>query len=247
MRPILFYIGPIPIFSYGIFILLGIIVLFAIALHLGRRAKLTWSQLLPIVFGVGAGGVVGARLSHLLVEPDQLTELLDFFSLFRPGTPGNIMGVMIGGYLGGVLVRERLELPSNGKYYAPAIAVASVIWRIGCTLAGCCHGKETELLWAVFLENAYRHPTMIYEGLFNLIMVFVIWRLYPRFKQNDSLLFFYFASYAFFRFWLEFIRVYPQIAFGLTGVQYLCLGVLSCLGIWWWQRKYALKGQLGEI
>jgi phosphatidylglycerol:prolipoprotein diacylglycerol transferase len=237
MRPILFYIGQVPIFSYGVFILSGVVALFAVALYLGRRANLAWNQLLPIAFGVGAGGVVGARLSHLFVEPAKLTELLDFFSLFRPGTPGNIIGVMIGGYLGGIIVRESLGLPPNGKYYAPAIAVASVIWRIGCTLAGCCYGKETELPWAIFVANAYRHPTMIYEGVFNLVMVFVLWRLYPHFKRDDTLVFFYFACYAIFRFWLEFIRVYPQIAFGLTGVQYLCLGVLIGLGIWLGRQK----------
>ncbi|HET6444974.1 MAG TPA: hypothetical protein VFI27_10395 [candidate division Zixibacteria bacterium] len=37
MNPVLFYIGPIPIFSYGVFVLLGTLALFAIALGLGRR------------------------------------------------------------------------------------------------------------------------------------------------------------------------------------------------------------------
>ena len=238
MRPILFYIGPFPVFSYGIFILLGVIVLFTIALNLGRRANLKWGELVPTTFGVGVGGVLGARLSHLLVEPDKLIELLNFYSLFRPGTPGNIVGLMIGGYLGGTLVRLSLNLPSLASFYAPAMAAASVIWRIGCTLAGCCYGKQTELPWAIFLENANRHPTMIYEGLFNLVMFFVIWRLRSEIKLDDGLLFLYFAGYAFFRFWLEFIRVYPPIIFGLTGVQYLCLGTLLGLSIWFWQQRF---------
>ncbi|MCA9981195.1 MAG: prolipoprotein diacylglyceryl transferase [Anaerolineales bacterium] len=234
MRPILFYMGPVPIFAYGIFILLGTIALFAVALYLGRQDKLSFDQLLPIAFGVGAGGVVGAKLTHVLVEPDKATEFLNFFGLFLPGTPGNIIGLMIGGYVGGFLVRTSVGLPANGKYYAPAIAIASAIWRIGCTLAGCCHGKETDFPIAIFLENAQRHPTMIYEGLFNLFMVFVLWRIYPRFsRHDDSLLFFYFVCYAFFRFWLEFIRVYPPVLWGLTGIQYLCLGILFILGIWW--------------
>jgi phosphatidylglycerol:prolipoprotein diacylglycerol transferase len=240
MHPILFYVGPVPIFSYGVFTLLGVIVLFSIALNLGRRANFKWGQLLPIAFGVGAGGVVGARLSHLLVEPNKLTELLNFYSLFRPGTPGNIIGLMVGGYLGGMVVRRSLGLPSTVNFYAPAIAAASVIWRVGCTLAGCCYGKETELPWAIFIENANRHPTMIYEGLFNLIMLFVLWWLHPCLKQDNTLLFLYFACYAFFRFWLEFIRVYPPIAFGLTGIQYLCLGILMGLGTWFWRQKLGL-------
>lgn len=237
MHPILFYISSIPVFSYGVFILIGMIALFSIALRLGRRANLPWEELLPVALGVGIGGIVGSQLSHMLVEPDKWVELLNFYSLFRPGTSGNIIGLMIGGYLGGTAVRLSLELSSTGLFYAPAIAAASVIWRIGCTMAGCCYGKETESTWSIFVENANRYPTMIYEGLFNLIMLLVLWRLYHHFKQDDTLLFLYFASYAFFRFWLEFIRVYPPVAFGLTGIQYLCLGILAGLGIWLWKQN----------
>ena len=58
---------------------------------------------------------------------------------------------------------------------------------------------------------------MIYEGLFNLVMFFVL-RLRDRITRENALLHLYLASYAFFRFWLEFIRLYPPVAFGLTGI-----------------------------
>jgi hypothetical protein len=75
-----------------------------------------------MAMGVVVGGVFGARLSHLIVEPDKFTELADFYSLFRPGTPGNVVGLMVGGYLGGLVVRRSLGLPSLGNYFAPALA-----------------------------------------------------------------------------------------------------------------------------
>jgi len=115
VHPILFYIGSYPVFSYGVFITLGLITLYAIALASARRAGQEWEHLLPMAAGVMVGGVVGARLSHIILEPDRLIELLDFYSLFRPGTPGNIIGLMIGRYLGAMVVRESLELPSQGN------------------------------------------------------------------------------------------------------------------------------------
>jgi phosphatidylglycerol:prolipoprotein diacylglycerol transferase len=127
MHPILFYVGPYPVFAYGAFITLGLITLYTIALVLARRAGQEWEHLLPVAAGVLVGGVFGARLSHLVVEPDRLVELLDFYSLFHPSTPGNIVGLMVGGYLGGLAVRESLELPAQGDYYAPALAAASVM------------------------------------------------------------------------------------------------------------------------
>ena len=111
-----------------------------------------------------------ARLTHLLVEPDRAAKLLNFYGLLQPGTPGNIIGLMLGGFAGGLAMRRSLELPSAGNFYAPALAAASVIWRVGCTLASCCYGKPTDMPWAIYEDGAYRHPTMVYEGLFNLMV-----------------------------------------------------------------------------
>jgi prolipoprotein diacylglyceryltransferase len=237
MFPIAFYVGARPIYSYGLFVLLGAIVLFAIAVSLARRAGRRQEHVVPMALGTLAGAFVGARLSHLLLEPDRALELLNFYSLFQPSTPGNIIGLMVGGFLGGLAVRHSLGLPSLGNYYAPALAGASVCWRCGCTCAGCCYGTPTNLPWAVQLDGAYRHPTMVYEGLFKLVMFAVLWKLRLKIKRDNELLYVYFATYAAFRFALEFIRVYPPIALGLTGAQYLCLGILAWLGIYALRRR----------
>lgn len=249
MQPVLFYIGSTPVFSYGVFILIGLMALFAIALKLARQDGLSWEEITPITLGVFFGGVVGSRLSHVLVEPDRAAELLDFYGIFRPGIPGNIVGLMIGGYIGGMLIRERLGLPSMSNQYVVGMAAAGVIWRIGCTLAGCCYGVETESPLHIVIENVQRQPTMIYEGLFNLVMLGVVWRLRPLARPDDGLLFFYFACYAFFRFWLEFIRVYPAVFLGLTGIQWLCLGSLVVLAGWFWHNHsfFAIFTRPGRV
>jgi prolipoprotein diacylglyceryltransferase len=51
------------------------------------------------------------------------------------------------------------------------------------------------------------------------------------------LIYLYFATYAFFRFWLEFFSDYPPIVFGLTGVQLLCLAILVWQGIAFWRDR----------
>ncbi len=223
MHPILFTVGPYPVFSYGVCMILGVAVLYAAALIPARQAGRTVDEILPVAIGVG----VGARLTHLIVEPANTVRLLDFYSLFQPGAPGNIIGLILGGYLGGLAMRLRFGLPSLGNYFALALAAASVVWRMGCFLGGCCYGKETNLPWAIYIDGAYRHPTMVYEGLFNLGMLWLLLRLRHRVARDNELLHIYLIGYTFFRFWLEYLRVYPQVAFGLTGAQLLCLAVLA--------------------
>lgn len=151
MRPILFYIGDLPIFTYSIFMILGMITLFGTAVILAHRAGRSWESIWPVAVGVFVGGILGARLTQIMVEPARTAEFADFYSFLRPGTLGNIVGMMIGGFVGGLAIRLALELPSSGNFYAPALAAASVLWRIGCTMAGCCHGVETNLPWEVTL------------------------------------------------------------------------------------------------
>jgi phosphatidylglycerol---prolipoprotein diacylglyceryl transferase len=237
MYPVLFYIGSLPVFAYGVFILIGMVILFGIAINLAWEGGHKMEQIVPIAMGVIVGGVFGARLSHLLLEPDKAFELLDFYSLFRPGTPGNILGLMIGGYLGGMTIQRRLNYRIMSNYYAPALAAATVVWRIGCTLAGCCYGKETLSFLSIHLHDADVHPTMIYEGVFNLILLPILWRLHNRVRHEEAVLFLYFAAYAFFRFWLEFLRTYPVVALGLTGAQWICLGMLVAVGFWYFRHR----------
>jgi prolipoprotein diacylglyceryltransferase len=97
-----------PIFSYGVFILLGTIAFFAIAMGLGLREGVPWDHLWPVAVGVGVGGILGGRLSHLIVEPDRAAEFASFYAMLLPGTPGNIVGIMIGGFIGGEAVRLSL-------------------------------------------------------------------------------------------------------------------------------------------
>lgn len=250
MCPVLFYIGWVPIWSYGTFIALGMITLFAIALISARSDGRSWEQILPIAMGVIVGGVFGARLSHLIVEPDRFAQLIDFYSLFRPGTPGNVVGLMVGGYLGGLAVRKSLGFPSQGNYYAPALAAASVLWRLGCVLAGACHGRVTTLPGVITYGSLSDNLPPVYDGVFNLALLILLWRLPRRLTGDESLINLYFVAYAFFRFWLEFISYYPPIVFGLSGVQVLCLAILIWQGISLWrardQREKVLPTQGGS-
>ena len=112
-----------------------------------------------------------------------------------------------------------------------------MLWRSGCVLAGACHGRVTMLPEVITYGNLSDNLPPVYDGLFNLALFLLLWRLRRRVTRDDFLIDLYLAAYAFFRFWLEFISDYPPILFGLTGVQLLCLGILVGQAIALWQRN----------
>ena len=86
---------------------------------------------------------------------------------------------------------------------------------------------------------------MVYEGVFNFLVLLVLLWFYLRVLRPDVLLYAYLACYASFRFWLEFIRIYPEVALGLTGIQYLCLVILVGVGFWALRERWSPSPQIG--
>jgi len=83
------------------------------------------------------------------------------------------------------------------------------------------------------------HPTPLYDAGFNLLWLAVLLALrdHPK-MQNGNLLKVGLAGYAVFRFCVEFVRNNQVLAFGLTGQQFFCIGLLLLLaGYYLWQRR----------
>ena len=102
------------------------------------------------------------------------------------------------------------------KYFdllMPSVALAQGFGRIGCFLAGCCYGKETEnAIGIVFHDSAYAPngvsllPTqLISSGLNFLHCLLLIW-LTKKKKGDGQIAGLYLVLYSVGRFILEFFR-----------------------------------------
>ncbi|MBQ7223939.1 MAG: prolipoprotein diacylglyceryl transferase [Clostridia bacterium] len=95
----------------------------------------------------------------------------------------------------------------------PCICVAHCLGRIGCFLAGCCYGVESE--FGIFFPTLGKTviPTQLIEAIF-LALLFAL-LLFFTLKNNlkGFNLPFYCIGYAIFRFIIEFFRADPRGAF----------------------------------
>lgn len=127
--------------------------------------------------------------------------------------------MVYGGIIGGILAAwiyckvAKLKFMKYFDLVMPSVALAQGFGRIGCFLAGCCYGKETESAFhIIFHDSAYAPnnvpliPTqLISSGLDFLNCIFLMWFAGKK-KGDGQVAGLYLVCYSVGRFVLEFFR-----------------------------------------
>src|SRR2546428_13004946 len=93
MRQVLYEVGGVPVYPYGVFYLLPILTMLALGLYEARRRHWPKEELVPILLAGFVGGIVGARLSIVFFNGWQTAPDVTFMALFDPRIgPGSILG-----------------------------------------------------------------------------------------------------------------------------------------------------------
>jgi phosphatidylglycerol:prolipoprotein diacylglycerol transferase len=165
------------------------------------------------VFLVALGiiGLLGAKL-YAIGERGWSLLSLDWELRHNYRYPGGILAAAIGAVLLKRFVHPGFSLAALGDLMAPSAGIAMAIMRIGCFVAGCCHGTPTDLPWAVHFPahsgawEAHRragilplgaassvgvHPLQLYFGVSSLALaLFLVWyRRRQRYAGQTFLLF----------------------------------------------------------
>ena len=169
MRPILFSLHlashEIALPSYGALVAIGFALGIVMFWRRGLRAGFDGGRLLDLAFWSIVFGLVGARLTFVIVNAHEFWDAC--FAANAQATPDpHVSGclaivrfwegglVFYGGALGagGVIYafcrKERWSFLGLGDLAAAPVAWGHAFGRIGCFLAGCCYGKPSSLSWA---------------------------------------------------------------------------------------------------
>lgn len=215
MHPILFSIGHVTLYTYGLFLALG----FIAGLYISRREASIMGEnpdtVSDIVFYLIIFGVLGGRAFYVLTNLDHfMKNPAAFFKIWEGGL------VFYGGFISSIItvwVYTRIKKISIAKYadiLSPGLAIGHALGRIGCLMAGCCYGGECHLPWAITFRNQSSlaplgiplHPTQIYEVIGNLL-IFAVLMAFRKRKQMDGQVFcVYVFLYGVMRFIIEIFR-----------------------------------------
>lgn len=233
LKPVLLKIGDYSIESYPVMLFLALLAGIAIYLWQLKKDGIKSSNAFFIaLFGI-VGGTIGAKLPLIFMYWSEINANTNSLNAVLQGR--TIVGGLIGGTISIFIAKRIFHIKERmGNQLAIPIAVAMAIGRIGCLLRGCCYGKETHLAWGIdFGDHILRHPTQIYEIIFDIAMVIYLSSRKRKGVKPGQLYSIFLNGYLSFRFLLEFIRVEKVSFIFLTDFQMLCM-----VGLLFINRKY---------
>ena len=221
MFPVLIQVGPLTIYSYGVFLGLSCVAGAHLAVALcersgTERARAWWFTLVVILIGL-----VGGRVHDVIVNGGGLAEL---FKLVHSGRTA--YGAFLSATLAAVAASRWLGVPfwRFGDAAAPGMALGLALTRIGCFLAGCDYGVRCDPPWGVCFppDSPAWHdqglvdltkpslpvfPVQLAESaLSGLIFAALMWLWYRRPRREGTVLLAFFALYGLARSSLEQLR-----------------------------------------
>lgn len=260
MIPVLFHLGPLSVYSYGMMMALGFLAAdYVITLECRRRGIVT-EYASSIVVWAAIAGITSARVLDILNNFSAYWA--DPKSMILSGSGFVWYGGLVGGIFGAYLVSRyyKIGFLKTTDMCAPALAIGQAIGRLGCQLSGDGDwGLPSRLPWAMaypraivgwnsqtvlkldghgqlvsgFFPGVRVHPAPIYETLLYTVIFMVLWRSRGRGFADGRLFFLYLILAGAARFMVEFVRINPRVFIGLTEAQLIAIIMIILGSVAW--------------
>ncbi len=245
--PVALSLGPLEIHWYGLAYVVGILFAWWYAKHLVTNASL-WPDGSPIrseeiddfltwaVIGIILGGRLGYILFYdlgtYLAHPAQIAMLWNGGMSFHGGLTGCILAMILFARRRGFGVFSLFDI------IGPSATIGLFLGRLANFINQELFGKPTEVPWGVIFpitgDGIPRHPSQLYEGLLEGLILFVILRYFShvqkRFKNAGFVAGMFVSGYAVARIAVEFVRL-PDEQIGYLAGGWLTMGMVLSLPI----------------
>lgn len=228
---------------YGLIIMLGVIAAAFLASKEAKRKGLDTGFMWDSLIWVVLGGIIGARLWHIITPPPSmveqgitfqyyLTNPLEAISIWKGGLgiPGAVIGGLVAFYIYSRGTGQ--SFPQWIDVAAPTIPLGQAIGRWGNFINQELYGAPTNLPWATYIEPSrrlkefadieYYHPIFLYESVWNLASVFLLLWIARRYEDKlvaGDVFLLYLISYPTIRILLDFIRLDASEIGGINANQ----------------------------
>jgi phosphatidylglycerol:prolipoprotein diacylglycerol transferase len=216
MYPELFHIGSLTIYSYGFFIIFGVLLAFLYLYNNKKEFGLSVDKISEFFLYCFGSVFVGGKLFYFLERPlYYLKNIGEFFTDFGQGF------VFYGSFLLTIPVliwwfrKNKIPVLFAFDFTAVCGALVHGMGKIGCFMAGCCHGIQCDSNWGVVFTNHQSvafplnvpvYPVQLWDATVILLIAAFLILLRSK-KQFDGQFFLIYAIvYSVTRFFTEYYR-----------------------------------------
>lgn len=239
----LFSIGPFTVHGYGLMIAIGIVVALLVGDYRAKKFGLNGDLIYGLTLTTVVLGFLAARILFII------TEWQDFLKNPMSYVTGNGF-VVFGGIMGGALTIwayckiKKMDFLAYLDLMIPSVALAQGFGRIGCFLAGCCYGKETDSFLGITFTHSDYAPNnvkllpsqlIMSAGDFVIAAILLLYAKKNPSKGKTSAL--YLMLYSVGRFFVEFTRNDDRGAVGalstsqFIGIFIFIVGAVAYFGV----------------
>ncbi len=209
----LFTIGPVTVYAYGLMIATGVAAAYIVTKYRAKKKNIAIDFIDTLAAWALVGGVVGAKLLYAIT---QYKEVMSNPMLLIDLSNGYVVyGAIIGGIAGAYIFCKKMHLDFL-QYFdliIPQVALAQGFGRIGCHLAGCCYGMETNsFIGVIFPVDSFAPggvsllPTQLISSAFDFALFGLLVFFSLKAKKKGQVGAVYLICYGIGRFIIEFYR-----------------------------------------
>lgn len=239
MRPILFQMGFLKVYSYGFFLALGILVATIWLIRKVEKKGVDGQFVIDFVLLETVAGIVGARLAYILLYDTRyyLTHPLHIFMLQEGGMA--FYGSLILSLIAAIIYLRKTKIPMLAFFdlAAPCLMLGYAIGRFGCFFRGCCYGQPTSLPWGMIfpaVDDLARFPTQLFSVAAGLLIFVILELISSRIRFRGQVLASMFILYGLTRSVIELFRENPNLWGGASAASLAALGLAVAGGVLYW-------------
>lgn len=237
-RPVIFTIGSIDVYWYGIIIAIGLLIGLFVMIKLAIKKQVSVSHIYNLFFYCVIFCLIGARIGHVIGEWNYYKDHLgDIYKIWDGGLAA--FGAIFAGILTAYIYCKvkKISIWNITDVSLPGIILSQAIGRWGNYSNQEIFGKPTDSAWGIPIELSRRplgyenfnffHPLFLYESLLDLIVfIILIFYLNSKKARKGITTLLYFLLYSIIRLFLEFLKINAVSLGFLTVVQWISLLVI---------------------
>ena len=219
MNKVFVVIGPFTIYWYSVLIIIALFTGYIIADRYSKKIKLPSTLISDMLLGIVIWAIIGARLYYIIFNFKEYQDnLLDIIMVWKGGLA--IYGAIIAGilYISNYCKKKEVSIIKVLDTCSLSLLLGQAIGRWGNFFNSEAYGGTTTkkalqtlhipnfIIKGMYIDGAYRTPTFLYESLWCLIGVIILFFIRKKNYIKGKQISFYLLWYGVGRFVIENLR-----------------------------------------